>query len=140
MGDEAHLAFSILFLTAFVSFKYYESTAFERPFHFSILTLLFTGTFMYGSSRSKLVLAHQTIRYQPLPSPTSHGSDQTSKGVTRIAATLRSLFASLFSTFSPLPLLMVFGKCKSFLPFVLSIFVRPQPRSGREMGATHPST
>ncbi|KAI1073616.1 glycosyltransferase family 90 protein [Whalleya microplaca] len=42
--------------TAVVSSRYYKSAAFERPFHFSILTLLFSGLVLYAYARYVLPL------------------------------------------------------------------------------------
>ncbi|KAI1205352.1 glycosyltransferase family 90 protein [Annulohypoxylon truncatum] len=57
--------------TAFIWSRYYKSAAFERPFHFSILTLLFSGLAL--SSYAKYIL-----RSEPSYAPLTNGAGNAS--------------------------------------------------------------
>lgn len=50
--------------TAFVWSRYYKSAAFERPFHFSILTFLFSGLAL--SAYARYILGLESSSYAPL--------------------------------------------------------------------------
>ncbi|KAI0880302.1 glycosyltransferase family 90 protein [Annulohypoxylon maeteangense] len=57
--------------TAFIWSRYYKSAAFERPFHFSILTLLFSGLTLF-------FYAKYILRSEPGYAPLSNGTGNTS--------------------------------------------------------------
>ncbi|KAI1841135.1 hypothetical protein JX266_012670 [Neoarthrinium moseri] len=139
--------------TAFVSSRYYKSAAFERPFHFSILTLLLTGTALYLWSRFVL---RQSTSYEPIRAANGYAGKHAPEGPNRLRRTLRLLLSTPLSSSSSLILVtcivsrtILFWRVirtihcswdglQSFLPFAISAYdvleTRPTllPRSGHD--------
>ncbi|KAI1370958.1 glycosyltransferase family 90 protein [Hypoxylon crocopeplum] len=141
------LAVCILGLsTAFVWSRYYKSAAFERPFHFSILTFLFSGLALSAYAR-------YILRLESSYAPLTNGNASTK---TFLADILRSSLRlrSLSPSFALLLFCMVartvlywrtirtihcsWDGLQAFLPFLLIIYdileLRPTrlPRHGHE--------
>ncbi|KAK9774940.1 hypothetical protein SCAR479_08495 [Seiridium cardinale] len=157
LQKSAAIAFSVLGLsTAFVSSRYYKSAAFERPFHFSILTLLVASAFLLAGSR--LVLGQKT-RYEPLGASNDHASKYSGGRLSRIDSTLRSLWPAFLSSTPLLALVLClvartilfwrtirtihcsWDGLQSFLPFIISAYgafvvqAKVLPRNGHETSA-----
>ncbi|KAH6645768.1 hypothetical protein BKA67DRAFT_85449 [Truncatella angustata] len=151
------IAFSILGLsTAFLSSRYYKSAAFERPFHFSILTLLVTGGFLVVSSK---IYLGQNAQFEPLRPSNGHVAKFSNGRFGRIEGTLRSFQPALLSS-TPLIVLLLSVICRTvlfwrtirtihcswdglqtFLPFVVSSYsalvarATILPRNGHEISS-----
>ncbi|KAI8965318.1 glycosyltransferase family 90 protein [Daldinia sp. FL1419] len=143
------LAVCILGLsTTFIWSRYYKSAAFERPFHFSILTFLFTGAALSAYAR-------YILRFKSSYAPLTDGNalPETFAGLLKSSLRLRSLPTSFaLLTFCLVARTILYWRTirtihcswdglQSFLPFLLIIYdaleLRPLhlPRYGHDTQA-----
>ncbi|KAI0104050.1 glycosyltransferase family 90 protein [Hypoxylon sp. NC0597] len=132
--------------TAFVWSRYYKSAAFERPFHFSILTFLFSGLALS-------VYAKNVLRFESSRTPLANGNAPTKSFLSdflRSSLRLRSVSPSFaLLTFCLVARTVLYWRTirtihcswdglQAFLPFLLAIYdlleLRPihLPRHGHD--------